>query len=315
MMNRILSAITVVVVLVVAAGAILVADAGLVPDRPEGAVEDDAMLGRLGEIFPDAADFLRDPDVDEMYIAVDADGEHAGYAAVGVGTGYGGDMRVLVGVGLDGSVVGSVLVDHSETAGFVDDIRDPAFRDQFVGKSADDPVQLDDDIDGVSGATGSASGYTQAVRAALDRLADADRVEAPDDDPVLVAAREIFADATDIVAHDTVDGVLVALDDETAVGYAVTGIGEGYGGDMKVVVGLDTDGMIRGAKIVSHQETAGFVDDIQDPAFREQFVGRSAGDELRIDVDIDGVSGATRSATGFAAAVRDAVALAGEVLE
>ncbi len=315
MMNRILSAITVVVVLVIAAGAVLVADAGMVPDRPEGAVEDDAMLELLDEIFPDAADFLRDPDVDDMFIAVDADGEHVGYAAIGVGDGYGGDMLVLAGVDRDGVVVDTRLVEHSETAGFVDDIEDPAFRDQFLGKSADDPVQLDDDIDGVSGATGSATGYTQAVRNALDRLADADRVDAPEDDPMMETAWELFPDATDIEAHDSVDGVFVVRDGETTIGYAAAGIGDGYGGDMEVLVGLDTDGVIVGAKIVSHQDTAGFVDDVQDPAFREQFVGKSAADELRIDEDIDGVSGATLSAVGFAEAVRDAVGLAAEVQE
>ncbi len=309
MTQKILSTVVAAVIFVAGFAAIVAVSE---PDEalPGDAVTDEALLEALAEIFPDAAEFTEFADADDVFVALDGEMEPVGYAAYGEGEGYGGTMQVLTGVGLDGVISGAVLMEHSETAGFVDDVTDPEFRAQFVGKSAADTISLGDDIDGVSGATGSAEGFTAGVRNAVDRLADLDDIAAPDDDgadEIAALVYEIVDEADDIAPHDDLDDVWIVTADGQTVGYAAFGIGEGYGGDMQVLVVADTDGVILGSDLLEHSETAGFVDDVTDPAFRERFVGRTGDDPIEIDNDIDGVSGATGSATGYAAGVRAAL--------
>lgn len=55
-----------------------------------------------------------------------------------------------------------------------DEVRDPRFRKQFQGKSSQDPLRLNQDIDAVSGATISSASLTVGVRRAailIDELA------------------------------------------------------------------------------------------------------------------------------------------------
>lgn len=316
-MTRTILSTVVVAVVFVAGFAGIVAVSGPADELPDNIVTDESLLEALGEIFPDAAEFAEYEDADGVYVALDSDFEPIGYAGYGEGEGYGGTMRVLVGVDLDGVITGTYLVDHSETAGFVDDVDAPDFRDQFTGKTAADAISLGDDIDGVSGATGSAGGFTEAVRAALDLLADVDDIAAPDDDddddPVVAMILQIISDADDVEPYDELDDVWIVVADGETVGYAALGIGEGYGGDMQILVATDTDGAILGSDLIEHSETAGFVDDVKDPGFRERFAGKTADDPIEIDNDIDGVSGATGSATGYAAGVRAALEAITEV--
>ena len=316
MTRTILSTLVAAVVFVAGFAGILAVSG---PDEavPENVVTDEALLEALSDIFPDAAEFAEYDGAADVYLALDADFEPIGYAGYGEGEGYGGTMRVLVGVDFDGVIVGAFLTEHSETAGFVDDVEDPEFRAQFIGKRAGDAISLGDDIDGVSGATGSSSGFTDAVRDALNRLADLDEIAAPDtdddEDPVFALIYQIVSDADDLMPHDEVDDAWLVIADGETVGYAALGIGEGYGGDMKVLVVVDVDGAILGSDLLEHEESRGFVDDVKDPGFRERFIGKTGDDPIEIDNDIDGVSGATGSATGYAAGVRAALETITEV--
>lgn len=166
------STLIVAVVFVVGLLAVPAVHEATTVDRPEGAVEDEALLDVLGEVFPDAFAFVEFDAAPDVYRAVDEERQPLGFATVGRGEGYGGPMDVMVGVAPDGTVVGTVLMEHSDTAGFVEDVTAPEFRERFVGKTADDPVAIGEDIDGVSGATGSSRGFTGGVRAALNRIAE-----------------------------------------------------------------------------------------------------------------------------------------------
>jgi hypothetical protein len=57
------------------------------------------------------------------------------------------------------------IVAYREPRG--DEVRDPRFRQQFTGKTAQDPLQLNRDIDAVSGATVSSASMTVGVRRAV----------------------------------------------------------------------------------------------------------------------------------------------------
>ena len=78
----------------------------------------------------------------------------------------------------------------------------------------------------------------------------------------------------------------------------------GYDGPIKILVGMDTAGVLRGILVVDHHEPYGDFS-IEPPAFAAQFVGKSISDPFRVAGDIDAVSRATITVTSAARAVRN----------
>jgi Na+-translocating ferredoxin:NAD+ oxidoreductase RnfG subunit len=74
-------------------------------------------------------------------------------------------ITYAVGLNADGSVRRIEIMDYRESYGF--EVRSPAWREQFVGKTAADPVGLDQDIRNISGATLSARHVTDGVKRVL----------------------------------------------------------------------------------------------------------------------------------------------------
>jgi hypothetical protein len=74
-------------------------------------------------------------------------------------------ITYALGVNADGSVRGIEIMDYRESYGY--EIRDPAWRMQFAGKTAADPLRLDGDIKNISGATLSCRHITDAVKRLL----------------------------------------------------------------------------------------------------------------------------------------------------
>jgi hypothetical protein len=92
-------------------------------------------------------------------------------------------------------------------------------------------------------------------------------------------------------------------------GYAGTGQADGYGGPVIMLVGISPDGVIIGARLVSHAESPGFFRLVEGSRLVPDYTGRPIGDPLQLGDDLDAVSGATLSAEGVAGAVRAAVRL------
>ncbi|SFF39346.1 FMN-binding domain-containing protein [Fontimonas thermophila] len=65
----------------------------------------------------------------------------------------------------DGAVRQIEILEYRETYG--GEVRDPRWRAQFVGKKAGAPLQIDDDIHNISGATLSSVHITEGVRRLL----------------------------------------------------------------------------------------------------------------------------------------------------
>jgi len=85
------------------------------------------------------------------------------------GTGYGGPMRFLVGLDLQGKVVEIVLVSHRESRGLGTRVADPVFLSQFRGRGGPFVLKKDDplgNIDGIARATLSTRGVIMAVEEA-----------------------------------------------------------------------------------------------------------------------------------------------------
>lgn len=101
----------------------------------------------------------------QIFVGYDEQDQAIGYAFVGEGAGYGGAVRVLVGVdGESGKIIKLVVLNHAETPGLGSKIEEASFREQFAGKTLDDPIALGKDINAVSGATVSSQAVVNAVR-------------------------------------------------------------------------------------------------------------------------------------------------------
>ncbi|MDD5863140.1 MAG: RnfABCDGE type electron transport complex subunit G [Firmicutes bacterium] len=96
-----------------------------------------------------------------------------GYAVKVAPSGFDGTITMMVGVGLDGKVLGISIISHTETAGLgavaASDTPDgESFRQQFKGLSGTLSVKKDGGtVDQLSGATVTSRGVTRGVNAAL----------------------------------------------------------------------------------------------------------------------------------------------------
>jgi hypothetical protein len=86
--------------------------------------------------------------------------------AAGVPRGYAGPVPVLVGIDPGGIITGISILDHRETPSYVAGVESRSFLDQFTGRRVTEPLELDNDIDGVSRATVTAEAVTAGVRRA-----------------------------------------------------------------------------------------------------------------------------------------------------
>ncbi len=114
----------------------------------------------------------------EYYVGRDAAGAIIGYAGVGRGTGYGGPMRVVVGVNPAGAILGVEMVEERESPGFFRLVRSSKLFSGYVNRAIQTPLQLGQDLDSVTGATRSAEGVANAVRDAVRGVA-ADALKTP----------------------------------------------------------------------------------------------------------------------------------------
>jgi len=74
-------------------------------------------------------------------------------------------ITFATGVGADGAVAEVEVLSYRESHGY--EVRLPAWRKQFVGKTAASPLRVGDDIANISGATLSCQHLTQGVRRAV----------------------------------------------------------------------------------------------------------------------------------------------------
>jgi NosR/NirI family nitrous oxide reductase transcriptional regulator len=77
-----------------------------------------------------------------------------------------------------------------------------------------------------------------------------------------------------------------------------------YDGPIKILVGMDTKGLLSGIVIVEHNEPYGDFS-IDPPAFAKQFENKNVRDAFRVGADIDAVSRATITVTSASRAVRN----------
>jgi NosR/NirI family nitrous oxide reductase transcriptional regulator len=94
-----------------------------------------------------------------------------GYVTTGKAHGYGGEMEVAVAVSPEGVVLGLQIVEHKETAAFLQRVLRNDLVNSLKGKSYTDSFVLENDVDGVTGATYSCRAIADSVYKATRKVA------------------------------------------------------------------------------------------------------------------------------------------------
>ena len=104
----------------------------------------------------------------------DASGNVVGYVINSLSkNSYGGAVKLSIGFDMDGTITGVGIREISDTPGLGLKAKEPAYRDQFLGKNADvltvtkSGAAADNEINAISGATITSDATTNAVNAAL----------------------------------------------------------------------------------------------------------------------------------------------------
>ncbi len=129
------------------------------------------------------------------------------------------------------------------------------------------------------------------------------------------AIKAIFKDATNDPVTDRFsieeegeqhDIFVAKIDGKDMVAFET--YGKGYGGDIGLVVGIDTtEDKIYGVSVTTHSETAGLGSKAkEDPKFSAQFAGVDAKGPIKVGDQISALSGATITSKAVASAATKA---------
>ena len=112
-----------------------------------------------------------------MYKGLDSGGKTVGFAYVAEGGGFQGIITLMVGVDPGQEMItGIKILSHSETPGLGARIGEPAFQDQFAQKPINDKFEVNEDVDGVTGATVSSRSVSAILKQTLPQALEQYRV-------------------------------------------------------------------------------------------------------------------------------------------
>jgi RnfABCDGE-type electron transport complex G subunit len=123
------------------------------------------------------------------------------------------------------------------------------------------------------------------------------------------AVLAVFPEGTDVKPFMTADGeeVYIVLKDNEILGCCVNAVESGYGGDVSMMIGLNTAHEVCGIRIVSMSETPGVGTKISGSSFLEQFFGMS--EPVQFGVNADAISGATYSSRAVESGINTALGI------
>lgn len=131
------------------------------------------------QIVPSADSFEKvdgdfGPGVVEVYKAMSGS-EEVAYILKTLSKGYGGDIEIITGINIDGTVAGAVLGSMNETPGLGAKAKDEPFISQYNGKSTESPMVVsknatgaENEIVAISGATITSKAVTDGINLAVD---------------------------------------------------------------------------------------------------------------------------------------------------
>ena len=204
--------------------------------------------------------------------------------AVGFGN---GEVTARLTLNDDGTIA-ALVIDASTQTPASARCADEEFTAQFIGKSG--PFTLNENVDGLTGATITSTAAVEAINAALTSPA--------------MAAEDLEPVATEAPAATEAPMVL-----ENAKTATIAGFG---GADITVQV-TDENGVITSLTVDASSQTAGLGQKCAEEAFTAQFIGKSA--PLTLGEGIDAVASATITSQAVVDAVNSLYAAAEPVEE
>lgn len=107
-----------------------------------------------------------------------------------------------------------------------------------------------------------------------------------------------------------VSGVTECYIADNGAGMAVTAQYKGYGGDVTVMVGIDSEGRVTGVTVTEHSETPGLGTKAMEADYLAQYDGvqEAAASHIKSDAEIDAISGATITSNAVYCSVGEALA-------
>ena len=101
------------------------------------------------------------------------------------------------------------------------------------------------------------------------------------------------------------------------IGYVFKTSAKGYGGDIDLMVGIDTSGKVTGVSILSISETAGLGMNAKNESFINQYIGKSGtigvSKNGASDTEIQALTGATITSKAVTSAVNMALSLYSQI--
>lgn len=204
-----------------------------------------------------------------------------GYVVTAQAKGYGGMLKVMVGIDSNGLISGTEVLENNETQGLGSKVSEHAFMDQYIGKDS-----TLEGIETISGTTISSNAFSKAVQNAYQVYGVAAGVEVAGTqrDPITDEVKaELFPNVTSFQKY-AVEGKAYKAGDE---GYIVVTSNAGFAGDVTTAIGFDLNGAITGVVFTETSETQDYGEQYTRASWKDAQVGKTSADEL------DLISGAT----------------------
>ena len=198
----------------------------------------------------------------------------AGYVITAEARGYGGQLRVMVGIGSDGLITGTEVLVNNETQGLGSRVSEHDFMDQYIGKDS-----TLEGVQAISGTTISSNAFSNAVKTAYQIYGELAGVEVAGTERELISDEvkaQLFPNVTEFQRY-AVDGEAYRAGDE---GTIIVTSNAGFAGNVTTAIGFDANGAVSGVVFTESSETEGYGAQYTQSSWIEAQVGKTSAEEI-----------------------------------